>query len=179
VPKGERADWMVEKLSEVGCAAFVPLVADRSVVTPKGTGKHDRWVRLATESAKQCRRRGVMRIDAPIPLDVLLARLTTAGRDAADAARDAAAAAAPAGRPPVGWFLDTGAAAVPVRRLLLTPAPPADLTLLVGPEGGWSPGEVDRMLGARLTPVALTRTILRVETAAVAAAACVAALWAD
>ena len=160
VPKGERADWMVEKLSELGCTAFVPLVADRSVVTPKGTGKHDRWVRLATESAKQCRRRGVMRVDPPTPLAALLADRSAGGR------------------PSPGWFLDTGMAAVPIRELLLNPEPPGDLTLLVGPEGGWTPAEVDRMLDARLTGVALARTILRVETAAVAAAACVAAMWA-
>ena len=160
VPKGERADWMVEKLSELGCAAFVPLVAERSVVTPKGTGKHDRWVRLATESAKQCRRRGVMRVNAPTPLDALLAARQSAGR------------------PTPGWFLDPGMAAVPIRELLLNPDPPTDLTLLIGPEGGWTPGEVDRMLDARLTGVALTRTILRIETAAVTAAACVAGMWA-
>ena len=166
VPKGERADWMVEKLSEIGCAAFVPLVADRSVVAPKGTGKHDRWVRLATESAKQCRRRGVMRVDAPTPLDALLA------------ARPDADAGSPAGRPRPAWFLDTGPTAVPIRELLLNPEPPAELALLVGPEGGWTPREVDRMLDGRATAVALTRTILRVETAAVAAAACAAAMWA-
>lgn len=166
VPKGERADWMVEKLSELGCAAFVPLVADRSIVTPKGTGKHDRWVRLATESAKQCRRRGVMRVDAPATLDAVLAAVAVADRRVAG------------GRPRPAWFLDTGPAAVPVRALLLNADPPVELTLLVGPEGGWTPPEVDRMLNARVTGVALTRTILRVETAAVTAAACAAAVWA-
>ena len=36
VPKGDRADWMVEKLSELGTAEFVPLAAARSVVLPEG-----------------------------------------------------------------------------------------------------------------------------------------------
>ena len=62
VPKGERADWMVEKLSELGTAEFVPLAAARSVVLPEGRNKRDRWTRIATESAKQSRRAGVMRI---------------------------------------------------------------------------------------------------------------------
>src|SRR5699024_9695842 len=143
---------------ELGCAAFVPLVAERSVVQPKGTGKHDRWVRLATESAKQCRRAGVMRVDPPTALD----RAVAAARDADGS----------------GWFLDTGPTAVPVGQLVAGPRPLGRLTLFVGPEGGWTPGEVDRMLDARLVGVGLTRTILRIETAAVAGAAVVAAAWA-
>ena len=77
VPKGERADWMVEKLSELGCAAFIPLAAARSVVLPEGrSNKRDRWARIAAESAKQSRRRGVMRIAELTPLTELLARGT-------------------------------------------------------------------------------------------------------
>src|SRR6185295_16110244 len=63
VPKGERADWMIEKLSELGCERFVPLATARSVVLPEGKNKRERWIRIATESAKQSRRAGVMRID--------------------------------------------------------------------------------------------------------------------
>src|SRR6202011_2416558 len=69
VPKGERADWMVEKLSELGAAAFIPLIAARSVVLPEGRNKRERWVRIATESAKQSHRPGVMRIDELSPLE--------------------------------------------------------------------------------------------------------------
>ncbi len=68
VPKGDRADWMVEKLSELGVARFVPLAAARSVVLPGGRNKVERWERLAVESAKQCRRAGVMAIDPVTPV---------------------------------------------------------------------------------------------------------------
>jgi len=158
VPKGERADWMVEKLSELGCHSFVPLIAERSVVTPKGTAKHDRWARLATESAKQCRREGVMRVEQPAAVDDMLRLLPSDGH---------------------AWFFDTGPTTIAIRELLLAPVPPSPLTLLVGPEGGWSPAEIDRMLDHRLIAVALTTTILRIETAAVAAAALVAGMWAQ
>ena len=63
VPKGDRADWMVEKLSELGVSRFVPLATARSVVLPEGRNKRERWSRIASESAKQSRRRGVMRIE--------------------------------------------------------------------------------------------------------------------
>jgi len=50
------------------------------------------------------------------------------------------------------------------------------LTLLVGPEGGWSDGEIATFSQRHLTAITLGETILRVETAAMAAAAVVAAL---
>src|SRR5439155_11117754 len=50
VPKGERADWMVEKLSELGVDRFIPLVTARSVVLPAGKNKTSRWTRIAVES---------------------------------------------------------------------------------------------------------------------------------
>ena len=144
VPKGDRADWMVEKLSELGVARFVPLAADRSVVLPKGRGKAERWERIAVESAKQCRRTGVMTID---PLSTLTEVLQ---------------------KPETCWALATGD---DVRPMASFEMPLAALTLLVGPEGGWSPAETATFAERAVHGVALTRTILRVETAAVAAAA--------
>ena len=70
---------MVEKLSELGAAAFIPLITARSVVHPEGRGKRDRWQRLATESAKQSRRVGVMRIEELTKLEDALAAAAGAG----------------------------------------------------------------------------------------------------
>jgi 16S rRNA (uracil1498-N3)-methyltransferase len=153
VPKGERADWMVEKLSELGAAAFIPLVTARSVVHPEGRGKRDRWQRLATESAKQSRRVGVMRIDELTKLE------------------DAVATAAGA-----GWYLSPSDDALRASEAVAARGLTDRLLLFIGPEGGWTPHEEETMRGAGLTPVRLTDTILRVETAAVAAAAVAAVL---
>src|SRR3954468_21122064 len=49
IPKGARADWMIEKLSELGVARFVPVITKRSVVHPEVKNKLDRWQRLAEE----------------------------------------------------------------------------------------------------------------------------------
>jgi 16S rRNA (uracil1498-N3)-methyltransferase len=146
VPKGERADWMVEKLSELGVVRFVPLATARAVVLPAGRNKAQRWERIAVESAKQCRRPGVMAIDPVTPLAEVVRRGTA------------------------GWVLSTGPDAVPARRR----AVPAELTVLVGPEGGWTPEELAACAAAGWAAVSLASTVLRVETAAVAAAAVVA-----
>jgi 16S rRNA (uracil1498-N3)-methyltransferase len=153
VPKGDRADWMVEKLSELGVARFVPLAAARSVVLPEGKNKPQRWQRIATESAKQSRRRGVMRIEELTKLD--LATSQAAGTRAI--------------------VLSTEPSAKPILDMLAD-APPR-VTLFIGPEGGWTDDELRLFAQHDVRAVKLTDTILRVETAAlVAAAVCAVAL---
>lgn len=160
VPKGERADWMVEKLSELGAAAFIPLAAERSVVLPEGAGKIGRWERLAVESAKQSRRSGVMRILPLTSVEQLIA------------AKDWTH----------GWCASTEPgsidAADAIDALPIDEEPTTRLTAFIGPEGGWTPRELQRFAEAGLTAVRLTTTILRIETAAVAIAAVTACLLA-
>ena len=64
VPKGDRADFLVEKLTELGVTRFVPLVTARSVVVPKSVEKFQRMV---IEASKQCGRNRLMTIDAVQP----------------------------------------------------------------------------------------------------------------
>jgi len=69
------------------------------------------------------------------------------------------------------WYLSPAETAEPIFEL--AGAMPSDLVLLVGPEGGWSPAEIEAFAAAQIVAARLTQTILRVETAAVAAAAVV------
>ncbi len=150
VPKGDRADWMVEKLSELGVARFIPLATARSIVLPEGKNKRERWMRIATESAKQSRRRGVMRVE----------ELTKVP--------DAIAQAAGTG----AIVLSTAADARPI--LVALSQKPSNFTLFIGPEGGWTDDELQLFQQHDVTPVKLTDTVLRVETAALVAAAVIA-----
>lgn len=128
VPKGRRADVMIEKLSELGVAAFQPVPFERGVRMPASPA---RFERIAVESAKQCGRARVMEIRAP------------------------------------GW---------PQGRLVVAdPGAPRRLrpgdgdVAVVGPEGGLTDGERARLAGAAFA--SLGPTILRIETAAIVAAA--------
>jgi 16S rRNA (uracil1498-N3)-methyltransferase len=156
VPKGPRADWMVEKLAELGTGRFIPLIAARSVTLPGGREKIGRWSRLAAQASRQSGRRGVMRIDDLTPLAEVIASIGP-GR--------------------AGWHLSTHPDATPAAKLLSSPRPAA-LVMLIGPEGGWTDEESEALRAAGLVAVKLARTTLRVETAAVAAAA-LAAAWED
>jgi len=148
MPKGNRADWMIEKLSELGVHIFIPMINERSVVLAEGKNKLERWRRIATEAAKQSHRSGVMRIESVQPLATVMQSAATHG---------------------TCWQLSTDAVATPIINL---PQPPEGcLTVFIGPEGGWSEEETAHFQKAEIPAVSLGKTILRIETAAVAAAA--------
>jgi 16S rRNA (uracil1498-N3)-methyltransferase len=146
IPKGSRADWMVEKLSELGVHRFIPLATDRSVVVPGGAGKISRWNRLTTEAARQSGRAGVMEIGE-----------VTALAEVLNIAKGGIA------------YLSLEEYAKPARELAAGIL--GNMTVLVGPEGGWSEGELARFRAAKIPAYRLTGTVLRLETAAIAVAA--------
>ena len=112
IPKGARADWMVEKCVEAGLDVFFPILTKRGVATAEGEAKRARWGRIAAEAAKQCGRATVPEMLEPRPLVEVL-DLTA------------------------GWSLrilaDPGGSGVP--------GTAGDALVFVGPEGGWAPEE--------------------------------------
>jgi 16S rRNA (uracil1498-N3)-methyltransferase len=149
IPKGPRADWMIEKLSELGVDTFIPLATARGVVLPRGSEKHQRWLRLATESARQSARTGVMKIERLAELKTILSQ----------------------SQPNQLAYLSLEPSAQPIMDFLKSIRP--TLTLLIGPEGGWSPEETAIFEAAKIPALTLTQSTLRIETAAIAAAAIV------
>jgi 16S rRNA (uracil1498-N3)-methyltransferase len=160
VPKGGRADWMIEKLSELGVSRFQPISTARSVVTAEGASKRDRWSRLAAAAAEQSHRAGVMEIAEMLPVTRVLRTLAPKLQEPESKV--------------VAWCLSTRDA-TPIGALIDRAAATAsqELTMFIGPEGGWTEDELRAFAEAGVAPAGLTRTILRVETAAVAAAAVV------
>ena len=65
-PRGGRGDWLVEKATELGVAAFAALAAERSVLRP-GDGRLERWRRVAIEAAEQSGRAVVPTFEAAPP----------------------------------------------------------------------------------------------------------------
>lgn len=133
IPKGDRCEWMVQKLTELGVTDLWFVHCSRSVVRwegERGARQLERMRRVAREAAMQSRRTWLPRIDGPVPFGraVELENAVLADPD--------------------------GAA--------LTPG----TTVLVGPEGGFTPEE----LALAPSRARLAAGILRVETAAVAAA---------
>lgn len=146
VPKGARFDWLVEKGTEIGVSAFIPLLAEHSEVQP-GTGKTERWRRLTLAAMKQSCRSVWPTVNEPTHFADLIKRLSEfdlallAHPTARDTSRDLAAQAAP-------------------RKVLL----------LVGPEGGFAEEEVTLAQETGCKMLHLGPRRLRAETAGLAAA---------
>ncbi|MGL6097502.1 MAG: RsmE family RNA methyltransferase, partial [Fimbriiglobus sp.] len=146
LPKGDRADFLVEKLTELGATRFVSLTTARSVVNPKGA-KVEKFGRAVIEASKQCGRNTLMAVDPP------------------------AAWAAFAGRadlPPTRLILHTEGG-IPAREIPRE-AVRAGVVFAVGPEGGFAPEEVAAATAAGWQAVTFGPRVLRVETAATPAA---------
>ena len=146
LPKGDRAQFLVEKLTELGVTTFVPLSTRRGVVQPR-EGRLEKVQRYVIEASKQCGRNVLMQV----------APLTTWESYAVRADLPAARVLAHPG--------DLGPLAE--GRKAEEAAPSAAVALAVGPEGGFADEEVElaRATGWRLLD--LGPRILRVETAAV------------
>lgn len=146
LPKGDRAQFLVEKLTEIGVTRYVPLLCDRSVIHPR-EGRRDKLERYVIEASKQCGRNRLMEVAEP-----------TAWTDyALPREGEIRLLAHPAGGP----LMQHGAAAKFVR-------------IAAGPEGGFVQTEVERAVQLGWIPVSLGPRILRIETAAVVLAAAIA-----
>jgi 16S rRNA (uracil1498-N3)-methyltransferase len=150
VPKGERFDWLVEKATELGVVRLVPVITARSVVEPRAA-KVERLRRLVVEACKQSGRNRLMELAAPEPWEALARSISTGTRWLAH----------PGGAAPHGWN---------------RPETTGWCTLAVGPEGGFTPAEVDDAKAQGWQPIHLGATRLRIETAAIAGCAAVLAL---
>jgi 16S rRNA (uracil1498-N3)-methyltransferase len=157
LPKGDRADFLVEKLTELGVTRFVPLSTTRAVVQPKGA-KVEKFERAVIEASKQCGRNRLMAVDPPAKWDEFAARVEN--------------------MPAVRVVLHPPAAEQPIHPLadLAEVVRRCGVVFAVGPEGGFTDAEVATAGAAGWRRVALGPRVLRVETAAVAAAAWAATL---
>ncbi len=155
----EKMDWVVEKAVELGARWFTPVLAERSVVRLSGERAAKRaahWQALATSASEQC---GLNRLLEVRPVQTLDAACSDQGL--ADTLK---------------FMLQPGCERSLTSELIAafggarTPAP-RSLALLVGPEGGLSPGESARARAEGYRPVTLGPRVLRTETAALAALA--------
>ena len=157
--RGEKMDWVVQKATELGVHAIVPVASERSEVRLDGERADRRvahWRQVAIAACEQSGRALLPRIEAP--------------RALADAAKRAADPAA------LCLLLDPESGATPAS---LQPAAAGTIAIAVGPEGGWSPRDVGVLRDAGFRGLRLGPRVLRTETAGVAAIAALQALHGD
>jgi 16S rRNA (uracil1498-N3)-methyltransferase len=150
LPKGDRAQFLIEKLTELGVTSFVPLATRRGVVHA-GEGKREKLQRYVIEASKQCGRNVLMQVAPPAGWESYTRRVdlpavrVLAHPGEANQQSEAGGAGEARGS--------------------------SDVALAVGPEGGFTDEEIERARSAGWRLLDLGPRILRVETAALALAA--------
>ncbi|MDQ6655609.1 MAG: 16S rRNA (uracil(1498)-N(3))-methyltransferase [Verrucomicrobiota bacterium] len=155
IPKGKNMDLIVQKAVEIGAAAIVPIMSDRTVVRidpVEAAQKQAKWQSIAIEAAKQCGQNWLPQVETPRPLAAFLTE-----RPASDLAL-------------IGSLQSD---ALHLKKVLAEHAEahggsrPLSVLMLVGPEGDFTPAELNLARAAGCRPITLGPIILRVETAAI------------
>lgn len=146
--KFDRMEWAVEKCTELGVARIIPVIAARTELhlASAASKRGERWKRIAQAASEQSRRVSPPEISQPVKLKELIS--------------------SPAGQKIV---LSETEDAVLLKEAI--PPSASSLTLAFGPEGGWKQEELEAFRTAGWTAASLGPTILRAETAAIAAVA--------
>jgi 16S rRNA (uracil1498-N3)-methyltransferase len=150
--KFDRMEWAIEKCTELGVARIVPVIARRteSHLATAAAKRVDRWRRIVLQAAEQSRRISPPEISDPIKFkDAIVLQ----------------------GDPRI--FLSETEPDTMLKDVLQSPVRNHEIILAVGPEGGWADEELTLFQQAGWLSASLGDTILRAETAAIAAMAVV------
>ena len=148
--KGERMEWCIEKLTEMGVYRIVPIVTARTIVKldgPRKTRRLERFSAVARSAARQC---GCPVLPIIEPVHPFSSGLGLAKESQARY---------------IAWEQQSA----PTIHWPLPPTIPAQAALLIGPEGGFTEEEVELAQQANFVPVGLGPCTLRAETAAIVA----------
>ena len=147
--KFDRFEWAIEKCTELGVKKIVPVIARRTDahLSSASAKRAERWRRIAVQAAEQSRRTAPPEISDPMKLQEAF-------------------------RVPKGLRIVLSEVEEQTRlRELFADSEDNDVALAVGPEGGWTEDELDLFQKEHWISASLGPTILRTETAAIAATA--------
>ncbi len=155
VLKGDKLELVLQKCTELGVAAFVPVFCARSVPRDRqgqwAEGRYPRWRKIIAEAAEQSRRGLLPSLEAPLEFQQACDTCQGLGLVPWEEERTTGLRAAL-----VGWRKGGG-----------------PIGIFIGPEGGFTREEVDYARARGIVPVSLGRRILRAETASIAAVAAI------
>ncbi len=156
IPSGDKMDWIIEKAVELGAARIIPIAAQRSVLQLSGERLSKRqchWERIALSASEQCGRNRIMAVDPVLSLPQFFSQFDLAQQKT--------------------LFCHPEAQQNMTQALALNDK---KISLLVGPEGGWSVEEQALVTRQGITPVKFGERVLRTETAGLALIAATSAL---
>lgn len=152
LPREKKMDWVLQKGTELGVAAFVPVLTDRCALRQPARvdeGRMARWRAIVREAAEQSGRVRLPKV-APVQTFAQACEALGSGERA--------------------FIASVQPEAIPlVRAMASRSSPPTEIRLFVGPEGGFTSEELRLAGSAGIAPVSLGPRTLRTETAALVA----------
>lgn len=156
ISRGDRMDWIIQKATELGVHEISPLYTERTEVKLRGPRlekKQEHWRQVTVSACEQCQRNRLPRLNEPVVLTDFLGNCRSNSK--------------------LIMHPDTEG------RSLFGAEKPAGVTILVGPEGGFSEEEVELAKRQGFATWQLGPRVLRTETAPVAALALLQHYWGD
>jgi 16S rRNA (uracil1498-N3)-methyltransferase len=161
---GDKMDWVIEKAVETGATAIAPLQCERSVIKLTRNSDAERaqkrlihWRAITQAACEQCERTVLPLVE---PVETIADYLASADADLKDALK-----------------LVFGTGDHPSLATTIAPLPAQNVILLIGPEGGFTPEEIELAIKAGFQAVSLGKRILRTETAGIVAISTIHAIW--
>lgn len=158
LPEGSKIDWIIEKAVELGAAAIQPIAAQRCVVKLAGdraVKKLEHWRGIVSAAAEQSGRNRLMHVCEPADLNSWVAQQNLHLRIMLSPRAEQSLS---------NWARHH---------------PPQAISLLIGPEGGFSEQEERTATERGVVPLSIGPRVLRTETAALAALAALNAVWGE
>lgn len=152
LPSGDKMDWIIEKAVELGVYRLIPVAAQRSVLKlsgPRLEKRLEHWRGIITSASEQCGRNQLMQLSTPQTLEQALAATAPSHRLLCD---------------PEASYTLAGHFEASLQEQKKVDA----LSLLIGPEGGWSPEEVAAATRQGVIKIKFGSRVLRTETAGLA-----------
>lgn len=160
--KGRHFEWVLQKGTEIGIVEFVPVIADRCLMSSLddiSSGKMQRWQRIILEAAEQSHRGRLPRLHQPMLFSQACDQIRQAGLglllwedETSTSLKDILQASSAPGR------------------IKGRPRRPFSISILIGPEGGFNEDEIELALQYKLKTITMGPRILRAETAGLVAA---------
>ncbi len=150
--KGEKMDWVIQKATELGVAAIVPLQCRHSMVQPKPDrigSQTARWQRIALEAAQQSEQWLVPTVMPPLTMERFFNSIEVSSLHLI--------------------LMERRETAMNLSTTDLPASRQDSITLSIGPEGGWAREETAEAEKRGVVPITLGPAILRAETAAIVA----------
>jgi 16S rRNA (uracil1498-N3)-methyltransferase len=146
LPKGKAFETVLQKATELGAYRIVPLITERVVTRAE---KHEKWQWVMIDAMKQCGNPWMPLLDPPQPFAEAVTRAKDFDLGLVGSLHEGR-------RHPRQWFEGTK---------------PASVAVWIGPEGDFTPAEMDGLLSAGVKPMSLGRLVLRSDTASISSLA--------